>query len=264
MPFAQVNGQNLYFEDSGGDGPAIVFSHGLLMDGTMFEPQVAALKSRYRCIVWDERGHGRTATDECAPFTYYDSANDLAALLAHLGIRRAVLAGMSQGGYLSLRCALTHPALVSALVLIDTQAMQEDPAQMPHHQALLEDWQRNGLTDVNAGVIEHIILGDGWSGAAPWRAKWKQLLPVNLLQCFTTLATRDDISERMAEIKVPTLVVHGEADQAIELSRAMAMAKALPNAEVVTVPGAGHAANLTHPDVVNPAIEKFLASLSSD
>ena len=66
MPFAQVNGQNLYFEDSGGNGPAIVFSHGLLMDSSMFAPQVAALKSRYRCITWDERGHGQTAGADCA------------------------------------------------------------------------------------------------------------------------------------------------------------------------------------------------------
>lgn len=262
MPYAQVNGQNLYYEDSGGDGPAVVFSHGLLMDGSMFEPQVAALKSRCRCIVWDERGHGRTATDTCAPFTYYDSANDLAALLAHLGVRRAVLAGMSQGGYLSLRCALTHPALVRALILIDTQAMLEDPAQMPHHQALLEDWTRNGLSDANAGVIESIILGDGWSGAAAWRAKWKQTQVVNLLQCFTTLAMRDDISARIPEVTVPALVVHGEADKAIDLSRAMAMVKALPNVQLVTVPGAGHAANLTHPEVVNPSIAQFLQGLN--
>ena len=264
MPYAQVNGQKLYYEDSGGDGPVVVLSHGLLMDASMFEPQVAALKPHYRCIVWDERGHGRTATDACAPFTYYDSANDLAALLAHLGIERAVLAGMSQGGYLSLRCALTHPALVRALILIDTQAMLEDPAQMPHHQALLEDWTRNGLSDANASVVEHIVLGDGWSGAAAWRAKWKQALPANLLQSFTTLASRDDISARLPQLTMPALVVHGEADQAIPLARAMAMVEALPNVHLVTVPGAGHASNLTHPDVVNPAIAQFLQTLNAD
>jgi pimeloyl-ACP methyl ester carboxylesterase len=74
------------------------------MDSSMFAPQVAALQSRYRCIVWDERGHDQTATGACAPFSYYDSADDLAALLAHLGLKQAVLIGMSQGGYLSLRC----------------------------------------------------------------------------------------------------------------------------------------------------------------
>lgn len=262
MPFAQVNGQNLYFEDSGGNGPAIVFSHGLLMDSSMFAPQVAALKSRYRCITWDERGHGQTAGAECAPFSYYDSANDLAALLAHLGVKKAVLAGMSQGGYLSLRCALTHPDIVRALVLIDTQAMPEDPALMPGHQALVEDWVTNGLSDQTAAIIEHIILGDQWPGAATWHAKWRHITVPNLLQCFTTLGSRDDISDKIQQIAVPTLVVHGDTDNAIALPRSQAMAQAIPNAQLAVIAGAGHAANLTHPEAVNPVLEAFLATLA--
>ena len=89
MPFAQVNGQNIYYEDTGGRGPAIVFSHGLLMDHTMFEPQIQALQGQYRCISWDERGHGQTADPEhCEAFSYYDSADDLAALLKYLGVEK--------------------------------------------------------------------------------------------------------------------------------------------------------------------------------
>ena len=81
MPFASINGQQIFYQDSGGDAPAIVFSHGLLMDHEMFAPQVAAFQDSYRCIVWDERAHGRTASDETpAPFSYYDSADDLAGL----------------------------------------------------------------------------------------------------------------------------------------------------------------------------------------
>ena len=78
MPYAAVNDQGLYYEDTGGDGPVLVFSHGLLMDHSMFASQIAALSDRYRCIAWDERGHGRTASAEpLAPFSYYDSANAL-------------------------------------------------------------------------------------------------------------------------------------------------------------------------------------------
>jgi pimeloyl-ACP methyl ester carboxylesterase len=91
MPYADVNGQRLYYEDTGGTGPVIVFSHGLLLDGTMFAPQVAAMRDKYRCIVWDERGHGKTAGETLAPFSYYDSANDVAALLAFLGVDSAIL-----------------------------------------------------------------------------------------------------------------------------------------------------------------------------
>ncbi len=262
MPFAHVNGQKLYYEDTGGDGPVIVFSHGLLMDSSMFAPQVQALRGQWRCITWDERGHGQTADSaHCDPFTYYDSANDLAALLAHLGVHKAVLAGMSQGGYLSLRCALTHPEVVRALVLIDTQALQEDPQKMAGHEVLVKAWLEGGLSDEIAAVVAHTILGDGWADAPLWQAKWKQVTVPNLLQCFTTLGSRDDISDRIRAITVPALVVHGALDHAIDLQRAQAMADALPHAQMVVVPDGGHASNLTHPEPVNAALTAFLGRL---
>ena len=262
MPFAQVNGQKLYYEDTGGNGPVIIFSHGLLMDSSMFAPQVQALRGTWRCISWDERGHGQTADPaRCEPFSYYDSANDLAALLAHLGVQKAVLAGMSQGGYLSLRCALTHPEIVGALVLMDTQALPEDPAKMVGHEALIKAWLEGGLSDEIAAVVAHIILGDNWPGTAAWQAKWRQFTPANLMQCFTTLGSRDDISDQLGAITVPALVVHGAIDHAIDLERAQAMANGLKKAKVVVVPGAGHAANLTHPEPVNAALTAFLSAL---
>jgi pimeloyl-ACP methyl ester carboxylesterase len=144
MPFAAVNGQRLFYEDTGGSAPVLVFSHGLLMDHRMFAPQVAAFRHGWRCISWDERGHGATATPgQCAPFSYYDSANDLVALLDHLGVERRA-GGHVPGGYLSLRAALTHPQRVRALVLIDTQALKEDPAKMPAHQAVVARWSQQG------------------------------------------------------------------------------------------------------------------------
>ena len=103
----------------------MVFSHGYLMDHAMFDRQVAALAPQYRVITWDERGHGGTRA--AGSFTYWDSAADVLALLDHLSVERAVLAGMSQGGFLSLRAALTAPDRVRALVLIDSQAGLEDP-----------------------------------------------------------------------------------------------------------------------------------------
>ncbi|MBX6420394.1 MAG: alpha/beta hydrolase [Nevskia sp.] len=279
MPYAAVNGQRLYYEDSGGERPVLAFSHGLLMDHEMFAPQVAAFKDRYRCIVWDERGHGRTAGERIEPFTYYDSADDLAALLAHLGVREAVLVGMSQGGYLSLRCALTHPQLVRALILIDTQAQTEDPSKTPAYRQMLETWAAQGLPEAIADTIAQIILGPAGEAtlaggasapaaavdlapiAAAWKAKWRTWQPHNLMACFETLVGRDDLSPRLGEIQAPTLVIHGEADIAITLDRARDMAARLPHAEWVTIPGAGHASNLTHPAPVNAAIERFLARL---
>src|SRR3954453_370550 len=108
MPLISINGQQIYYEDSGGSGPDVILADGFLMDHEMFAPQVAALRDRYRVITWDERGFGATTYDG-QPFSYWDSAADCLGLLDHLGIQRAVVGGMSQGGFLSLRVALSAP-----------------------------------------------------------------------------------------------------------------------------------------------------------
>lgn len=261
MAFAEVNGQRLYYEDTGGNGPAIVFSHGLLMDHDMFAPQVEAFRDRYRCIVWDERGHGQTARTTPEPFTYYDSADDLDALLAHLGIEEAVLAGMSQGGFLSLRCALTHSNRVKALVMLDSQAGTELEDKVPAYQQLVGTFMTQGLTPEVGATIAQIILGSNFPDADYWKAKWKTISPANIGNNFLTLASRDDLTERLPDITQPTLIIHGDADIAIPLERAQVMAEKLPNANLVIVPGAGHAANLSHPVEVNQALADFLDHL---
>src|ERR1700730_14111534 len=176
MPFADVNGQHLYFEDSGGDGYPVLFIHGFLMDHEMFAPQVAALSDTFRCIGLDARGFGQTPAN--APFTYYDVAADVFALLDHLGLDRAVLVGMSQGGFIALRAALTAPDRVAALVLIDTQAATEDPAAGPLYQALHDEWVTNGPANVQ-DTIAGIILGAGCDPAG-WIAKWNAAPKENL------------------------------------------------------------------------------------
>jgi pimeloyl-ACP methyl ester carboxylesterase len=261
MNFADLNGQRIYFEDTGGDKPVLAFSHGLLMDHSMFAPQIEIFRDQFRCIAWDERGHGKTGeVPQLAPFTYWDSARDLAALLAHLGIDRAVLVGMSQGGFLSLRCALLHPGLVRALVLIDTQAGPEDPTQMEANRVLGEFWLHNGPNEALMDTAERILLGDNWPGATAWREKWWHFSPRNFLECLNTLGGREDLTPRLAEIHAPALVIHGDADAAIPVPKAKALAEGL-HADLVVVPGAGHAANLTHPDPVNAAMRAFLATL---
>ena len=258
MPYANVNGQRLHYEDTGGTGPAIIFSHGILLDGTMFAPKVAALRDKYRCIVWDERGHGKTAGETLRPFSYYHSANDLAALLAFLGVSSAILAGMSQGGFLGMRCAVVHPERVRALILIATQTGTDDPTTLQGYNKMLDAWIANKLPEEIARTLEHVIFGPDWPGAAAWKEKWRTMTAPNLLGAFDTLARRDDIGDKVSAIRVPTLIIHGDADAPIPLAKAHAMQSSIPNAELVVVEG-GHSINMTNPAPVNAAIEAFLA-----
>lgn len=261
MAYADVNGQRLYYEDSGGDGPAVLFSHGFLMDSDMFEPQVRELSDEFRCITWDERAFGRTEYDG-KPFTYWDSADDAIGLLDHLDVPTAVLAGMSQGGFLSLRAALRHPARVRALVLIDTQSGGEDPAVLEGYRGMSADWIANGPVNVG-GIVAGLIIGDP-AVEPTWQAKWEKLPRENMGPAGDCLFDRDDITDRLGEILCPALVVHGTADQAISMDKAEALCDALPDCRgLVKVEGAAHAANLTHPDQVNAPLRAFLREVTS-
>jgi pimeloyl-ACP methyl ester carboxylesterase len=262
MPYADVNGQRVFYEDTGAGGGVIIFSHGYFMSHGMFDAQVAALRDRWRCIAWDARGHGQTETT-AEPFSYWDSASDLFGLLDHLGVERAVLAGMSQGGYISLRAALMAPDRVRALVLMDTQPGVEDPEKAAGYDQLIEAWvSPEGPSQEVVDTVATIILGPGYADAARWMDAAKQIPPATVRQIYSTLMTReDDVTPRLAELTMPALVIHGEQDLAIDLDTARRLADALPDGELVVIEGAGHAANLTHADSVNPPLEAFLARL---
>jgi 3-oxoadipate enol-lactonase len=259
MPTAAVNGTEIVYTDSAGaaDGPVVVLSHGFLMDHTMFDPQLPALAPEFRVITWDQRGFGGTRSPE--PFTYWDSARDVLGLLDHLGVHQAVLGGMSQGGFLSLRAALLAPERVGGLILIDTQADLEDPAAAASYEQLDEIWLEQGPAPVQE-LVASIILGPGqWDD---WFAKWAAWDRAQLRLAFRCLMDRDDISGRLGEIGCPALVVHGTADAAIPLARAEALRDGLAGpATLLPVDGAGHASSLTHAAQVNPVLLRFLRSL---
>jgi hypothetical protein len=112
MPHAAINGQNIYFEDTGGDGPVVVLGHGFLMDHEMFVHQVAALRDQYRVITWDERGFGLTEFDG-QPFSYWDSAADCLGLMTHL-VHRARRRRRHESGRLPLAAGRAHRARAGA------------------------------------------------------------------------------------------------------------------------------------------------------
>ena len=261
MPVATLRGQRIHYEDSGGAGLALVLSHGFLQDSSMFDAQLRSLRPRHRVITWDQRGHGSTVSTAEA-FTYWDSADDLAALLDHLGVKRAVVGGMSQGGFISLRFALRYPDRTAGLVLIDTQSGQEDPDKVEQYDVMHEVWTGSGPGDQLLEMVAAIIVGNKRPESAEWIAKWKNLEPAKLTQIYRTLMDRDDITDRMGEIRAPALVIHGTDDVAIDISLAEKLCANLIGCRgLVRVEGAGHSSNITHPEPVNKAIEEFLASI---
>lgn len=259
MPVADINDHPLYFQDSGGSGPPVLFSHGFLMDHTMFDAQVETLLGEFRCITWDARGFGRTPA--AGPFTYWDLADDAVALLDHLGIERATLVGMSQGGFLSLRAALRAPERVAALVLIDTDAGTEEPATLAAYEAMRDEWLAHGPKAVQDAVAG-AVFGPGVDHE-PWFAKWGATPRDVFARSFRCLAERDDLTHRLGSITCPAVVLHGERDESIAMVRAEILCDRLPGCEsLIVVKGAPHASNISHPDQVNGSLLDFLRTHS--
>src|SRR5213080_2128749 len=164
MPQFEGTGWKLIYEDTGGDGPPILLIHGLLMDWTMFEPQIEALRDRYRVITPDLRGHG-SSEHRAEDYTQWDLMEDHVALLDSLGIERAMWGGVSQGGFQSLRAALRHPDRVAGLILIDTQAGSEDETRAPMYEASAQVAVESGWNEDLLCIADSIPIGASASDA---------------------------------------------------------------------------------------------------
>lgn len=254
MPWADIRGQKIYYEDTGGDGPVAVFSHGFAMDRRMFDAQLAALRGEFRCITWDERAHGQTV-DDGAPFSYWDSADDVLALLDHLGVADAAFVGMSQGGFLSLRAALRAPERVRALALISSRAGVDAQEVLDGFAGLKAEWLANGPANVR-DFLAGMLIGDP-AFYPPWFAVWDGWERDKVGRAIDALTDRDDLSEAVLGLDRPAIVFHGTADAAIPIEHGEDLAQRL-RAPFVRVEGAGHTSNLTHADQVNPPLAAFL------
>ncbi|HEV8623085.1 MAG TPA: alpha/beta hydrolase [Acidimicrobiia bacterium] len=260
MAFSHVNGQAIHYEDTGGAGLPVILGHGFLMDHEMFAPQVQALAPEFRIITWDARGFGLTEFD-AEPFTYWDSARDCLAILDHLGIHQAVVGG-SQGGFIALRAALLAPERVRALVLLNTQAGIEDPPTRDAYRALFDRWLTEGPVDDLAQTIASLMFNESDENVR-WIAKWRQRPKELLEQPVRCLLGREDLTDQLGRITCPAVVIHGTADVALPLELAGPLAAGLSGCRgVVAIEGGSHAANLTHPNQVNPQLLAFLRDVA--
>lgn len=260
---ARVNNMELAYIDQG-QGRPVVLLHGFPLNNSMWQAQIPALASNFRVIAPDFRGHGESE----APSGTYSMdllADDVKALLDHLGIDRAVIVGFSMAGYATFAFYRKYPNLVSALVLADTRP-QPDSAEA-----------KQGRENTAQGVLK-----DGVSGPA-------QALPTRMLTQETQqsrpdlvkavsgimastpvngyvgdlrgMAERPDSTATLSQITCPTLVIVGEQDTLTPVADSELMAQTIKGATLVKIPGAGHLAPMEAPDAFNKALLDFLAKL---
>jgi pimeloyl-ACP methyl ester carboxylesterase len=263
----RINGTELYYEDTGGRGPAILFSHGLLWDTSLFAPQIAALKSRYRCVAYDHRGQGRSADSNRRAIDMDTLFSDAAALIEALNLKPVHVCGLSMGGFVAMRLAARRPDLVRSLLLLDTSA---DP-ESPEDALKFRTW--NGITRcfgvgflVDAAMPS--MLGKSTlsnPARAGERDSWRRRMRSNrpsLWRAINGVIERPSVYHELSRISAPTLVMVGEEDTVTEPAKAERIAAAIAGAKLVRIPRAGHIATVEEPQAVTQAISDFLDGLS--
>lgn len=265
MPIAHVNGVELYYDERGRGEQTIVFSHGLLWSGRMYEAQMRALADDYRVIAWDHRGQGRSPSPDERSHQIESCYHDALALLEHLEATPCHFVGLSMGGFVGMRLAARHPDLVRSLSLLATAADPEPKAHLPRYQMLNSIVRRVGTRPVAAKVMP-IMFGPTFlteADRASDREQWLAELKRNrrtIHRAVTGVVEREGCSDELANIRCPTLVLHGDEDQAISRSRALATYEAIPDARFVAIERAAHSMTVENPDAVTAALREFLCA----
>jgi len=254
---ATINGIDVAYHDEG-TGQPILFIHAFPMHSALWEHQIAALSPHHRVIAPDLRGLGATARGSGAA-SLDQHADDLAALLGHLGIEQATVVGLSMGGYISFALWRRHRERVAALILADTRAGAdtEDAKQGREKNAKLAETQ-------GSGVIAEQMLPKLLSPQAPAalrdqvRAIIESNDPAGIAAALRAMAARPDSTPLLATIDVPTLVLAGSEDALIPPSESEALFNAIPGCRIAELSGAGHLANLDAPEAFNAQVTEFL------
>jgi 3-oxoadipate enol-lactonase len=259
--FTQVNGVRLAYGDRGRDRAlSLLLVHGFPLDRRLWAAQMKALVNLTRVIAPDLRGCGRSEVVP-GPLTMEQHADDLAALLDRLAIRRAVVAGLSMGGYVAFALWRRHPERVQGLILADTRAEPDSEAARAGRDAAAVKVQQAGAAAYADEMLSRLLAppsrGSARIAGAARRMMAEQ--PVEgIVAALAGLRDRVDSRPTLATITVPTLVVGGEADVITPPADVQAMAAAIPSARLEVIPGAGHLSPLENPRAFNAAVRAFL------
>ncbi len=262
MPTRNIHGQELYYEERG-RGPALALLHGFPLDGRMWEQQLASLSDRYRVIVPDLPGFGRSRLE--AAFTIESLADDVHELLKALEALPSALAGLSMGGYVALAYVKKYPTDLRALALVDTKAEADSPQAREGRQKMIELVRTSGPRAV-ADAMQPKMLSPDTISHRPQQVRALREMMENcpdatIENALAAMRDRRDFTNVLPSITVPTLIVVGESDAITPPEVAQAMGRAIPSSEVVVIRGAGHMSPLEQPEQVSAALRSFLDRL---
>ena len=253
MPHAKLNGVNLYYEASG-SGTAVVLTHGFAGSTKMWLPQVEALSKEYQVITYDIRGHGQSdAPADRALYSWGIAIEDLHQLLTSLGVKEAIVGGLSLGGIVSFHYYLKHPEMTKALIIADSGPGFRNPQSMAAW-----DQERYKLTEVLEKGGMAAYMASPYANTTYYTTSDVMVAhsPIGLSNINIALQTNQEMVP-LEKIKVPALVIVGSGDTN-SIPPANYMHRKIPNSRLAVIPQAGHGSNVDQPAIFNRTVLDFL------
>jgi 3-oxoadipate enol-lactonase len=277
MPTILVNGVNLFYKESGSGPDTIVFSHGLLMDYSMFEPQRAVFEKQYRVIAYDHRAQGLSddpgygapgghSPDRQYGYDMDTLADDAAALIKALHAAPCHFAGLSMGGFVGMRLAAHHPELIRTLTLMNTTATKEKAVNRMKYVMLAQFVKLFSPAPFTSIAVKELFGQTTRKSAErrPMLEKWTGKLrarPRNIARSLLAVMNRREFrADELAAIRCPTLIITGEDDTAQPPRNSDTMVAGIRGARKVSIPGAGHSSCLETPEAVTAAMQELFSA----
>jgi len=277
MSTVTVGDVELYYEEHGSGDPLLLIM-GLAADSTAWMFQLPAFAERYRTIVFDNRGIGRSAKP-AGPYTIGGMADDTAGLLAAIGVERAHVVGVSMGGMIAQELALRHPERVRGLVLACTYPEPDEEIRLGRSSSIQQlggTVGADGTAQLDLAAVDPMMIFQTLLPKVFSPSFLQNQLPI-LMQLFggalqwgfsieAIMAQVDAVmshqaTDRLSRIKAPTLVITGDADLLIPPANSDLIASKIPGARLLKIPGGTHGFNFETPDLFNRAVLDFLATV---
>lgn len=262
---SQINGIPVFHIDEGErSAPPVVFVHGMTFDHRMWLPQIETFSRDHRVIAYDLRGHGKSGAGD-GQFTYRHLADDLAALLDHLVIEKAVLCGLSMGGAVAFRTFEIYPERVSGLVLCDTSCFADTNESRQRRELTIQSIKRDGLKPFTDIFVPSVFAAATFERHPEVIASIRETIlsssPLGICGALLAQMGRTDTCSTLAEINVPTLFMVGSEDALTPPSVVEDIHSQVQGSGFRVIPGAAHIPNLENPEAFNRELRVFLESM---
>ena len=259
-----VNNLLFSYDDFGDGNIPIVFLHGYPFDKSMWRFQLDFFKTTHRLINLDIRGFGKSK-DETSALSIDLFTEDLILLMDKLSIRKAIICGLSMGGYIALNAINRFPGRFEALILCDTQCIDDSPEVKKKRYKTIDEINMNGTVNFSDGFIKSVFCKDSLESQKELVQQLRSVVLANskhiITQGLTALAERSETCSTLNNITIPTLIICGREDVVTPLVQSELMHAAIRGSKLQVIDRAGHVSNLEQPLEFNSLLLRFLTDI---